>query len=142
MWEVAMGGNKILKLGKKTDFACHMMAHQLGAYTKCNHGEGLAVLHPVYYRHICGAGAARFARFAVTVWGIPADGKTQNELAKEGVEALAAFIKEIGLPSTLSELGIGPETDLKEIADSCLGTQGAYGGMSREEILNIFQECL
>lgn len=139
---VSLAENRILKLGKKTDFACHMMEHQLGAYTDCNHGEGLAVLHPVYYRHICEAGAAKFARFATVVWGIPADGKTQIKLAKEGVEALAAFIKESDLSSTLSELGIGPETDLKEIADSCLCAQGAYRIMNYEEILNIFQECL
>lgn len=137
-----MAGNRILKLGKKTDFECHMLERQLGAYTDCDHGEGLAVLQPVYYRHICEAGAAKFARFATAVWGIPADGKTQTKLAKEGVEALAAFIKEIDLPSTLSELGIGPETNLKEIADSCLCAQGAYRAMSHEEILNIFQECL
>lgn len=142
MWEAAMAENRILKLGKKTDFECHMMEHQLGAYTDCNHGEGLAVLHPVYYRHICEAGAAKFARFAKAVWEIPEDGKKQSELAKEGVEALAAFIREIGLPATLPELGIKPETDLKEIADSCLCMQGAYRVMSHEEILKIFQECL
>lgn len=141
MWEAAMAENRILKLGKKTDFACHTMENQIGAYTGCSHGEGLAVLHPVYYRHICGAGAAKFARFATAVWGILEDGKTQNELAEEGVEALASFIREIGLPATFSELGIGPETDLKEIADSCLCTQGACRIMSHEEILHILQEC-
>lgn len=52
MWASAMGENGILKLGKVTDFQCHMIEHQLGAYTDCNHGQGLAVLHPVVYRHI------------------------------------------------------------------------------------------
>nr|MDE6863454.1 iron-containing alcohol dehydrogenase [Eubacterium sp.] len=49
MWDAAMAENRIIKLGKKTDFECHQMEHQLGAYTNCNHGEGLAVIHPVYY---------------------------------------------------------------------------------------------
>ena len=52
MWASAMGENGILKVGKQTDFQCHMLEHQLGAYTDCNHGQGLAVLHPVIYRHI------------------------------------------------------------------------------------------
>lgn len=56
MWDATMAENRIIKLGKKTDFECHQMEHQLGAYTNCNHGAGLAVLHPVYYRHICKAG--------------------------------------------------------------------------------------
>ena len=52
MWESTMAENRIIKLGKRMDFQCHQMEHQLGAYTNCNHGAGLAVLHPVYYRHI------------------------------------------------------------------------------------------
>ena len=101
-WASAMAENSILKIGKVTDFQCHMLEHQLGAYTNCNHGAGLAVLHPVLYRHICEANTARFARFAVNVWGIDPEGKTEVELAHAGVEALAAFIKEIGLPTTFA----------------------------------------
>ena len=141
MWEATMAENRIIKLGKKTDFECHMMEHQLGAYTNCNHGAGLAVLHPVYYRHICESGAAKFARFAKEVWKIPAAGKSETELAYAGVEALADFIREIGLPTTLRELGVTEETDLKQIADSCACVQGAYKMMNKGEILEIFREC-
>ncbi len=141
MWEAAMAENRIIKLGKKTDFQCHMMEHQLGAYTNCNHGEGLAVLHPVYYRHICESGAARFARFASEVWKIPQDGRSETELARAGVEALADFIREIGLPTSLRELGVTEETNLKKIAESCVCVQGAYKIMKKEEILEIFREC-
>ena len=142
MWEATMAENRIIKLGKKCDFECHQMEHQLGAYTNCNHGEGLAVLHPVYYRHICKAGAPKFARFATEVWGIPAEGKSTIELAKAGVEALAGFIREIGLPTTLRELGVQKDIDLKAIAESCACVPGAYKVMTHEEILEIFRECL
>ena len=98
MWESTMGENRIIKLGKRGDFQCHQMEHQLGAYTDCNHGAGLAVLHPVYYRHIYKDGLAKFKRFAVRVWGIDPTGKSDEEVAAAGVEALADFIKEIGLP--------------------------------------------
>lgn len=64
----AMAENGVLKIGKVTDFQAHQIQHQLGAYTNCNHGAGLAVIHPVLYRHIYKSGAARFARFAQNVW--------------------------------------------------------------------------
>lgn len=142
MWEATMAENRINKLGKKCDFECHQMEHQLGAYTNCNHGEGLAVLHPVYYRHICEHGAKKFARFATEVWGIRHEGRSELALARMGVETLAAFIQEIGLPTTLQELGVSEDIDLKAIADSCACVPGAYKVMTHEEILEIFRECL
>lgn len=142
MWEATMAENRVIKLGKKCDFECHQMEHQLGAYTGCNHGEGLAVLHPAYYRHICEEGAKKFARFATEVWGIRPEGRSERELARMGVETLASFIKGIGLPTTLRELGVDENTDLKVIADSCNCSQGAYKVMTHEEILEIFRECL
>ena len=141
MWEATMAENRIIKLGKKTDFECHMMEHQLGAYTDCNHGAGLAVLHPVYYRHICEAGKTKFARFATRVWDIAPEGKTESELANAGVEALAKFIGELGLPSTIRDLGLDSREKLKEIADSCPIVPGSYKKMTHEEILEIFNEC-
>lgn len=142
MWEATMAENRVIKLGKKCDFECHQMEHQLGAYINCNHGEGLGVLHPAYYRHICEAGSRKFARFATEVWGIQPEGRSELELARMGVETLASFIKEIGLPASLRELGVDENTDLKAIADSCNCSQGAYRIMTHEEILEIFRECL
>lgn len=141
MWEATMAENRIIKLGKKTDFECHMMEHQLGAFTNCNHGAGLAVLHPVYYRRIFKNGLAKFKRFAIEVWGIDPAGKTDEEIALAGIDALGNFILEIGLPTTLRDLGINEETDLKAIADSCACVPGAYKVMTHEEILEIFKEC-
>ena len=133
-WDSTMAENRIIKLGKKCDFECHQMEHQLGAYTDCNHGCGLAVLHPVYYRHIYKEGLTKFVRFARNVWEIPEEGKSEEDLALAGVEALADFIKEIGLPTTLRELGVDESTDLKQIADSCNLAPGSYKKMTHEEI--------
>ncbi len=141
MWESTMGENRIIKLGKRMDFECHQMEHQLGAYTNCNHGAGLAVLHPVYYRHIYKDGLSKFQKFAVNVWSISPDGKTDEELARAGVEALADFIQEIGLPTTLRELGVNETIDLEAIANSCNLAPGSYKKMTHEEILEIFREC-
>lgn len=141
MWEAAMAENRIIKMGKKTDFECHMMEHQLGAFIDCNHGAGLSVLHPVYYRHIYKNGLEKFKRFAVEIWGISVEDRTDEEIALAGIEALEDFILEIGLPVTLRDLGVNKKTDLKAIADSCVCVTGAYKIMTHEEILEIFKEC-
>ena len=125
MWDATMAENRLIKMGKQCDFECHNMEHQLGAYTNCNHGCGLAVLHPVYYRHIFQDGLPKFVKFAQNVWGIPREGKTDAELALAGIDALAAFIREIGLPTTLKELGAGKD-QLRPIADSCGISQGSH----------------
>ena len=139
-WASAMAENGILKIGKVTDFQAHQIEHQLGAYTNCNHGAGLAVIHPVLYRHICKAGAARFARWARNVWGIvPKDSDEETALA--GVEALAAFIREIGLPTTFAQLGIPAETDLRAIAESTNITAGCCRKLTGDEIYEILCEC-
>ncbi len=142
IWAAAMAENGILKLGKVTDFQCHMLEHQLGAYTDCNHGQGLAVIHPVLYRHIYKNAVKQFAHFAKAVWGISSDNKTAEELAAEGIEALESFIKEIGLPTTFTEMNIPADTDYKAIAESTVLTGGCCKRLSREEIFEILNECI
>lgn len=106
MWDAVMAGNRIIRLGKRTDFQCRQMEYQLGAYTDCNHGAGLAVLQPSYCRHIYKGRLEKFKRFAVEIWGISPEGKTDEEIARSGIDALESFIREIGLPSNLREVGV------------------------------------
>ena len=141
IWAAAMAENGILKIGKATDFQCHMLEHQLGAYTDCNHGQGLAVLHPVLYRHMMPEANQQFARLAVEVWGIEPAGKTEAELATDFVDALADFIREIGLPTTFAEMNIPADTDYKAIADSTVLTGGCVKKFTREELLEVLLEC-
>ena len=65
-----MAENGILKVGRLTDFQAHQMEHQLGAYTDCNHGQGLAVIHPAYYRHIVKDAETKFEKFGKEVFGV------------------------------------------------------------------------
>jgi alcohol dehydrogenase YqhD (iron-dependent ADH family) len=151
MWDSAMAENGILKLGKQTDFQNHMIEHQLGAYTDCNHGQGLAVIHPAVYRHLYRDNLPKFVRFATEVWNVDSKEKTNEETALEGIDALAGFIKEIGLPNTLTELKKGmPEkspdpTDrniLREVADTTIVTPGCARQLDRDEIYQILTECI
>ena len=139
-WASSMAENGVLKIGKVTDFQAHQIEHQLGAYTNCNHGAGLAVIHPVLYRHIYKSGAARFARWAQNVWGIAPKG-SDEETALAGINALSSFIKEIGLPTTFAGLGIPADTDFRAIADSTNITAGCCKKLTHDEIYDILCEC-
>ena len=134
MWASAMGENGILKLGKVTDFQCHMIEHQLGAYTDCNHGQGLAVLHPVLYRHIYKSAEEKFRRWAQEVWLV--------QDADEGIDFLADFIREVGLPTTFTEMGITLDDDIiRAIAESTVITPGCCKQLTADEIVEILNEC-
>ena len=136
MWDSAMAENGILKCGRLTDFQAHQIEHQLGAYTDCNHGQGLAVIHPAYYRHIVKDAPVKFARFAKMVFGV--------DTAEAGVEALADLIRECGLPTKMNQLKstveITPEV-LRQVADTCNIIKSGPRELSRNEIYDILMEC-
>ena len=125
MWDSALAENSLLKLGKQTDFQCHMLEHAVGAYTDCNHGQGLAVIHPTLYRHLLAEGKEKLARMAERVWNVKGD--TTEQTAALGIDALEAFIREIGLPTRWSEMGITDETVLRAAADTCLLMRSSQG---------------
>ena len=137
MWTSAMAENGILKVGRVTDFECHQMEHQLGAYTDCNHGQGLAVLHPAYYRHIVKDAPEKFARLGRVVFEV--------EGAEAAVDALAAFIRECGLPTRLGQLKsrveITPEL-LRQVTDSVNLLPNGPRQLTHDEVYEILKECL
>lgn len=116
-----------------------MIEHQIGAYTDCAHGAGLAVVSIPYYKYIASYGIDKFARFAKTVWEIDASKMTAAEAAEAGIEKLAEFIKIIGLPTTLKELGATEEM-LPLIANSTV-IGGGYKVMQPDDILKVLKEC-
>lgn len=137
MWDSAMAENRILKCGRLTDFQAHQMEHQLGAYTDCNHGQGLAVIHPAYYRHVVKDAPEKFTRFAKVVFGV--------DTAEAGLDALESFIKECGLPTRMNQLKsaveITPEV-LRLVADTCNIIKTGPRELDREEIYQILVECM
>lgn len=137
MWDSAMAENGILKCGRLTDFQAHQIEHQLGAYTDCNHGQGLAVIHPAYYRHILKDAPEKFTRFAKVVFGA--------DTAEAGLDALESFIIECGLPTRMNQLKskveITPEV-LRQVADTCNMIKTGPRELDREEIYEILTECV
>ncbi len=137
MWDSAMAENGILKTGRLTDFQAHQIEHQLGAYTDCNHGQGLAVIQPVYYRHILKDAEDKFVRFGQVVFGV--------DTAQEALGALEDFIRECGLPTKLAELRSRVEITrdiLRKVADTCNVIESNPRKLSRDEIYEILCECL
>ena len=138
-----MAENGILKVGRLTDFEAHQIEHQLGAYTDCNHGQGLAVIHPAYYRRLVGSAVPKFAKFARTVWGV--EDTDDAQAAKKGILALEAFIQECGLPTKLTQLRskaeITPEL-LRQVADSTNLLPNGYKQLTHDEVYEILMECL
>ncbi|OUP62356.1 NADH-dependent alcohol dehydrogenase [Drancourtella sp. An177] len=136
MWDSAMAENGILKVGRQTDFQVHQIEHQLGAFTDCNHGQGLAVIHPVYYRHIEKDAPDKFVRLAREVFGA--------ETAREGIDELENLIKACGLPTRLTQLKskveITPEI-LRKVADTSNLIKCGPREVSRDEIHEILMEC-
>lgn len=138
MWDSALAENGLLKLGKQTDFQCHMLEHAVGAYTDCNHGQGLAVIHPALYRHLLAEGKEKLARMGERVWGVK--GRTTEETAAMCIDALEAFIREIGLPVRWNEIGITDETFLRAAADTCLLMPGCCKAFTRDELFEVLKE--
>ena len=132
-----MAENGILKCGRQTDFQVHQIEHQLGAFTDCNHGQGLAVIQPVYCYHILNDAREKLTRFAQVVFG--------QKTAEEGLEALQNFIKECHLPTTLPELKSKVEITndlLKKVADTTNLIKTNPRTLAKEEVYDILLECM
>ncbi len=140
MWNATLALNTITGLSKTQDWQVHMIEHQVGAYTDCAHGMGLAAVSLPYYRLIYKFGLDKFVRFATEVWGVSAEGKTKEQIALEGIDALEAFTKECGIVTSLQELGATKEM-LPKIAESTIIIGNGYKKLTAEEVLNILEEC-
>ena len=141
MWTATWALNTLISRGKSTDWMVHMLGQAAGAYTDATHGMTLAAVSLPYYRHIMPFGVKKFARFAAQVWGISPDGKSDEQLASEGLKALESWMKEIGLVMNLKDLGAS-EAMIEGIADATLILKGGYKTLTRDEVVQILKESM
>lgn len=141
VWTATWALNTLIAMGKTTDWEVHMIGHAIGTLTDATHGMTLAAVSLPYYRLIMPYGQKRFARFAANVWGISPEGKSDEQLAKEGLAALEAWMREIGVTMKISELGATEEM-LPAIADATFLLDGGYKKLTREEVLEILRQSL
>ncbi len=140
MWNATLALNTVTGLSKKQDWQVHMIEHQLGAYTDCAHGMGLAAISLPYYRHIYPAGIDKFVRFATEIWGVVAADKTKEEIAEEGIDKMEAFLKECRVVISLKELGATEEM-LPKIAESTILLPTGYTNLTTADVQKILEEC-
>ena len=131
----------MLNNGKNTDWASHCIEHPLSAVFDVPHGAGLAVIHPNYMKYICPWAVERFERFARRIWAVDPAGKTQEQVAMEGIERTQAFFRELGAPTTLTELGI-KESDLAHLAQLTDLSCWSYQKLTREDVRAILEMSL
>jgi len=141
MWTATWALNTLVSRGKSTDWMVHMLGQSVGAFTDATHGMTLAAVSLPYYRFIMPFGLKKFARFAVEVWGVSAEGKTYRELAEEGLSAMESWMKELGLVMSLRELGV-TEDMIEGIADGTFILEGGYKVLSRDEVIHILKESM
>lgn len=141
MWTATWALNTLIAKGKSMDWMVHMLGQAVGAYTNATHGMTLAAVSLPYYRHILPYGLSKFKRFAIEVWKVNPEGKTDEEIAEEGLKAMEDWMKELGLAMKISELGATKDM-IDGIADATLLLEGGYKVLKREEVVAILKESL
>ena len=141
MWTATWALNTLVAKGKTTDWMVHMMGQAVGGYTDAAHGMTLSAVSLPYYRFLLPYGLPKFKRFARNVWDVQPEGKTARQIAEEGLAAMDAWMKELGLAMNLTQLGV-TEDMIEGLADVTLVLPGGYNPPSREEIIRIFRESL
>ena len=145
MWTATWALNTLLSRGKTTDWMVHMLGQAVGAHTDATHGMTLAAVTLPYYKYLVGtAGAAcvaKFARFAKEVWNVAPEGRSDDEIAAAGLEAMEDWMKELGLVMNLTELGANEEM-VEGIADSTIILKGGYKVLTREDVVDILKKSL
>lgn len=141
MWTAAWALNTLIAKGKSTDWMVHMIGQSVGAYTDATHGMTLSAVSMAYYRYIYPYGLQKFVRFAKNVWGIDGTGKSDEQIAAEGLERMEAWMLELGLVMSIKDLGV-TEDMLGGIADGTFIMDGGYRALGKDEIIDILKASM
>lgn len=141
MWTATWALNTLIAKGKTTDWEVHMIGQAVGAYTDATHGMTLSAVSMPYYRLIMPYAVDKFARYAVNVWGVDAAGKSKEEVAREGLEAMEKWMRKIGLVMNISDLGV-TEDMLEGIVKSTFIMQGGYKVLTEEDVMKVLRESM
>lgn len=141
MWDATWALNTLIAKGKTTDWMVHMLGQAVGALTNATHGMTLAAVSLPYYRYILPYGLCKFKRFAVNVWNVDPQGKTDREVAEAGLQAMEDWMHGLGLVMKTSQLG-ATEAMIPDLVRGTLILEGGYKVLDQEEIAAIFRESL
>lgn len=141
MWSATWALNTLVAKAKSTDWMVHMLGQSVGACTDATHGMTLAAVSLPYYKHIMPYGLAKFVRFAKNVWDIDATGKTDEQVASEGLTAMENWMRELGLVLNITELGATKDM-IPDLVKGTIVLSGGYKVLDADEIERIFRDAL
>ena len=141
MWTATWALNTFVAQGKTTDWMVHMLGQSVGGYTNATHGMTLAAVSMAYYKHILPYGLAKFKRYAVNVWEVETAGKSDEEIALEGLAKMETYMNKLGLVMNLHELGV-TENMLDGITEGVFIMDGGYKVLDKAEIKQILRESM
>lgn len=138
MWTATWALNTLVAKGKTQDWEVHMLGQSVGAHTDATHGMTLAAVSMPYYRYILPYGLAKFKRYAINVWNVNGENKSDKEIAEEGLAKMEAWMKKIGLVMNITELGAKEEM-LDGMVKSSLIMEGGYKVLNKDDIKAILK---
>lgn len=138
MWTATWALNTLVAKGKSQDWEVHMLGQSVGAHTDATHGMTLAAVSMPYYRYILPYGLAKFKRYAINVWNVNGENKSDKEIAEEGLAKMEAWMKKIGLVMNITELGAKEEM-LDGMVKSSLIMEGGYKVLNKDDIKAILK---
>lgn len=141
MWTATWALNTLIAKGKATDWEVHMIGQAVGAVTDATHGMTLAAVSMAYYKLIMPYGLKKFVRYATNVWGVSPVGKTDETIAEEGLAAMEAWMRRIGLVMNVSELGVTDE-NLEDVVKATLIMEGGYKVLTQDDVRNILKASM
>ncbi len=141
MWIATWALNTLVAKGKTTDWEVHMLGQAVGAYTNATHGMTLSAVSLPYYKFILPYGLKKFKRFAINVWDVSQDDKSDEQIAVEGLKQMENYMRQLGLVMNLSKLGV-KESMLDGIADATLIMEGGYKILNHDDIISILKNAL
>lgn len=128
-------------MGKPQDWMVHMIGQSIGGVTNATHGMTLSAISYAYYSHILSYGLPQFVKFAKNVWEVNSNGKSDLEVAKEGLNRMKNWMEEIGLVMHISELGVR-EDMFDKIIDGTFISNSGYKTLDKNEIKEILKESM
>lgn len=141
MWTATWALNTLIAKGKTTDWEVHMLGQAVGAHTDATHGMTLSAVSMAYYKLIMPYGLKKFVRYAVNVWGVNPAGKTDETIAEEGLAAMEAWMRRIGLVMNLTDLSV-TEDMIDGIVKSTLIMEGGYKVLTQGEVREVLKNSL
>jgi len=148
-WASAVALSGMINTGRGGSFPIHALEHALSGHYDISHGLGLALLLPAVMEYTYRTRPAKYALLAEELFDIHRDGRSDEEMARIGVDKFRDFLRSVNRLMTMREVGITDGTHFSQMADDTLriyGVKGEFLGnpkrLYKDDILKIFQSLL